>query len=298
MEIIEAWIKDLQNILRGETVTARDVRVGVFYTGVQLLTGHVGVAFTPRGLTDTVCCPKSASAAPPAGRMAGRDAWSLAQFARSPVALRRAVGVAALNALSAIALDRREVPGARVLSGVDALEAAAVKPTDAVAMVGAFVPFIKALKGKVASLTVIDKHAEALKADEKRLWCPPEVAAKILSRADVVIITGSTLVEGGTDNVLAAARGARRIVMAGPTASPWPPTFFARGVDVLGGIRVLDGAKLMEIVGQGGSGYFFGREAEKICVMRAAASKSVRGHKRAMGRRLKSGQLRGQHPRM
>lgn len=298
MEIIEAWIKDLQKILRGETVTVRDVRVGVFYTGMQLITGHVGVAFTPRGLTDTVCCPKSASAAPPAGRMAGQEAWSLAKYARSPVALRRAVGVATLNALSALALDRHEVPGARVLPGVDALEAAAVKPTDAVAMVGAFVPFIKTLKGHVASLRVIDKHAEALKADEKALWCAPERAAEVLSQADVVIMTGSTLVEGGTDSVLAAARGARRIVMAGPTASPWPPTFFARGVDVLGGIRVLNGPKLLEIAGQGGSGYFFGREAEKICVVRAAVSERGRGRKRAIARRPKSGQLRGKHPGM
>ncbi|NIM20435.1 MAG: hypothetical protein GTO51_09420, partial [Candidatus Latescibacteria bacterium] len=79
--------------------------------------------------------------------------------------------------------------------------------------------------------------------------------------------------------------------------SPWPPTFFARGVDVLGGIRVLDGPKLMEIVGQGGSGYFFGREAEKICVVRDAVGKSVPRSKRATGRLSKSRQLRGQNPR-
>jgi uncharacterized protein (DUF4213/DUF364 family) len=56
--------------------------------------------------------------------------------------------------------------------------------------------------------------------------------------------------------------------MAGPTASPWPPTFFARGVDVLAGIRVTDGPKLLEVVSQGGSGYFFGHCAEKISIVR------------------------------
>jgi hypothetical protein len=49
-----------------------------------------------------------------------------------------------------------------------------------------------------------------------------------------------------------------------------PPTFFARGVDVLGGIRVTDGPELLEIVSQGGSGYFFGQGAEKVCFVRGA----------------------------
>jgi hypothetical protein len=60
--------------------------------------------------------------------------------------------------------------------------------------------------------------------------------------------------------------------MAGPTASPWPPTFFARGVDVLGGIRITDGARLLETVSQGGSGYFFGQCAEEISVVRVGSA--------------------------
>jgi hypothetical protein len=55
------------------------------YTAVQLSTGQVGVAFTPRGLVDAVCCPRSAASAPPAVRMAGCDAWELAEYATSPV---------------------------------------------------------------------------------------------------------------------------------------------------------------------------------------------------------------------
>lgn len=267
--IVEAWISDLQEVLDNEVLIVDDVRIGVFYTAAQLSDGHVGVAFTPRGLTDSVCCPQSAAEAPPAGRLAGQSAWSLAEYALSKAALRRAVGVATLNAVSALALARHEISNARFLPGVDALDAAEVQPEDRVALVGAFIPFIKALRGHVSGLSIIDKHPEALKPDEKQLWCRPEEALEVLAKASVVIMTGSTLVEGDTDELLEAARGARRVVMAGPTASPWPPTFFARGVDVLGGIRVTDGPKLLEIVTQGGSGYFFGQGAEKICFVRA-----------------------------
>lgn len=270
MNTAQAWIADLQNVLGGEWLTVDDVRIGVFYTAAQLSSGHVGVAFTPRGLSDTVCCPKSAAAAPPAGRMAGQEAWTLAEYIRSRVPLRRAAGVAVLNALSALAMAHHGVPGGQLLSGVDALEAADVRSEDRVAMVGAFIPFIKALKGQVAGMWVVDKHREALKPDELPYWKPPEQATEVLPQASVVIITGSALVEGGIDDLLQAAAGARKVVLAGPTAPPWPAPFFEAGVDVLGGIRVLDGDKMMQIVGQGGSGYFFGAAAEKISVVRQA----------------------------
>lgn len=265
---IEAWLTELNEVLENAPLTVEKVSIGVFYTAAQLSSGHTGVAFTPRDLSDTVCCPRSAAAAPPSGRLAGQDAWTLANYALSAVPLRRAVGVAVLNALSALAMERYGVPGGRLLRGMDALEAAQVSAEDEVAMVGGFIPFIKALKGQVANLWVVDKHPEALKPDELPFWRPPEQAVETLSKASVVIITGSSLVEGGIESLLEAASAAHRIILAGPTASPWPPTFFARGVHVLGGIRVLDGPRMLQIVSEGGSGYFFQREAEKVCLIR------------------------------
>jgi uncharacterized protein (DUF4213/DUF364 family) len=177
--------------------------------------------------------------------------------------------VAVLNALSARAIDALGVPGGRMIVGLDALEAAGVSDDDRVTMVGAFPPFIKALKGRVASLAIVDKHRDALKTDELPMWRAPGDAVESVADASVVLITGSALVEGGLDPLLAAAREARRVVLAGPTASPWPPTFFARGVHVLGGIRVRDGAAMLQLVGEGGSGYLFERAAEKVAIVRA-----------------------------
>lgn len=275
MSLVEAWLTDLWCILEGKSITVTDVRIGVFYTAAQLSTGHVGVAFTPRDLSDTVCCPKSAAAAPPAGQMAGQDAWTLAKYALSPVPLRRAVGVAVLNALSAQAMAQHGVPGGQAVSSLDALAAAKVQLEDKVAMVGGFVPFIKALKGNVAQLWVIDKHPQALKPDEVIFWRSPEQAIETITQASVVIITGSALVEGGLDDLLQAAGSARMVILAGPTASPWPPPFFERGVHVLGGIRVLDQHKILQVVSEGGSGYFFETEAEKICLMREPRAEFV-----------------------
>jgi len=39
-------------------------------------------------------------------------------------------------------------------------------------------------------------------------------------------------------------------------------------VSILGGIRVLDGDRMLQVISEGGSGYFFQGVAEKVCVIR------------------------------
>ena len=144
MNLVEAWIADLRRILKAEPLTVSDARIGAFYTAVELSSGDVGVAFTTRELGEAVCCPKTAASAPPAGRLAGQDAWVLAEYGLSPVPLRRSVGIATLNALSTLAVERCGTVGGRMVRGLDALDAAEVGVQDRVAMVGAFVPFSRA----------------------------------------------------------------------------------------------------------------------------------------------------------
>ena len=275
MELVAEWLSDLRRNYADEPLVS-NARVGVFYTAVEISSGDVGVAFTPRDLSDTVCCPKTAAGAPPAGRLIGAEAWETAGYALSPSALRRAVGIATLNALSAAAINCHGLPRGALREKLDALDAAGIAPADEVVMVGAFVPFIKKLKGRVAGLRVIDKHRDALKPDKDALWVPPERAAEALKDASVVIFSGSTLVEGGIEELLSWSDGARVRVMAGPTTPLWPRPFFKHGISILGGIRVLNGRDLLTIVGQGGSGYFFEKAAEKACVIESAVDSPAR----------------------
>ena len=275
MELAAEWLSDLRRNFTDEPLVS-DARVGVFYTAVEISTGEVGVAFTPRDLTDTVCCPKTAAGAPPAGRLIGVRAWETAEYALSPSALRRALGIATLNALSAAAINRFGLPEGIMREKLDALDAAGIADDDEVVMVGAFIPFIKKLKGRVASIKVIDKHRDALKPEEQALWAPPESAAEVLKDASVVIFSGSTLVEGGIEELLSWSEAARVRVMAGPTTPLWPRPFFKHGIAILGGICVLNGRDLLTIVGQGGSGYFFETAARKACVIDPAIDFSAR----------------------
>jgi uncharacterized protein (DUF4213/DUF364 family) len=165
-------------------------------------------------------------------------------------------------------MAERDVPGSHILSNTDALDVVHIGAGDRVVMVGAFIPFIRKLGEQGVTLMVIDKHRDALKGKELLFWTPPDSASEVLPKADVAIITGSALVEGGLDQLLNLCIDAREVVLAGPTASLWPAPFFDRGVTVMGGIRVQDGTEFMRLVAEGGSGYFFSGPAEKIAIVK------------------------------
>lgn len=267
--LIEELIEALEARLGRRDLKADKAVIGVFYTAVKLETGHTGVAFTPvREIPEAVCCPRSAGRMPAAGRLAGQSAWELLGYALTDSPLKVSLGIATLNALSALALEEHDLDGYRVLKGADALDVAHIGPDDEVALVGAFVPFIKKLKGQVARLWVLEKNPQALKADEMAFYRPAEEAPEVLSEADVVVISGSAIVHRSLDLLLSLCTAAREVIVAGPTASMYPDPLFARGATVLGGISINDGDEMVRLVGEGGSGYFFEGCAEKVALMR------------------------------
>ncbi len=262
MSLAEELIQVIENKLDKRPVRAEKVAIGVFYTAVELDTGQAGVAFTPvREIPEAVCCPRSASRMPAAGRLAGQSAWELLDYTLDDSPLKVALGIATLNALSALLAEEQGLPGYRLLKGADALDVVNISADDEVALVGAFVPFIKKLKGRVRRLWVVEKNPEALKADEMALYRPAEEAEEVLSEADVVVISGSAIVHRSMDALLDFSSSAREVIVAGPTASMYPDPLFARGVTVLGGIAIRDGGRH----GEAGSGRWVGLLLRKLC---------------------------------
>jgi uncharacterized protein (DUF4213/DUF364 family) len=217
-----------------------------------------------------VCCPSSVEAWPFPGKLAGRRAVDLLdELAETGV--RRAVGLATLNAL-AESLWRVSPPeGVEIESGRDAFDAAAIAPGERVVVVGAFPPFLRALKRMGQDHLVLETDPAKLKADELPRFRPPEQALETVAEADVLLITGTTLLNDTLEPLLAAARPGARTVMVGPSAGLWPFPYFRRRVALLGGIRVTAPEAFLAVLAEGGSGYhFLGRSAEKV-VLRPAS---------------------------
>jgi uncharacterized protein len=246
------------------------VVVGLFFTGVKLTNGSAGSCATPiKTIPEAVCCPSSAMAMPFPGKLAGRRAGDLAREALSGHGIRRAVGIAALNALADCCWQRRPHPDIELRPGVDAFDATEIRAGDKVVVVGAFVPFLKELKRRGQPFLVLEQDPATLKADELPFFRPAEQAAAILPEADVALITGATLVNNTLEDLLALVRPETRVTIVGPTVGMLPDAFLARGADVLGCVKITDADAFLDLLAEGGSAYhFFGRSAQKLVLAR------------------------------
>jgi uncharacterized protein len=267
-ETLEAMPEILGSELDGLTVE-RAV-VGLFFTGVKLGNGIAGACATPiKTIPEAVCCPSSAMAMPFPGKLKGRPAFDLAREALSENGIRRAVGIAAMNALADTCWRRRPHPEVELRSGIDAFDATQMHPGDNVVVVGAFVPFLRELKRRRQPFLVLEQDPATLKPEELPFFRPAEQAGSVVPEADVLLITGTTLLNDTLEDLLAWAKPAARVTMVGPTVSLLPDAFLRRGADILGTVRITDPDAFLDTLAEGGSGYhFLGRSAQKVVLVR------------------------------
>jgi uncharacterized protein (DUF4213/DUF364 family) len=265
-----AFIKDSDVVNRLKIVPG-DIRIGVFYTGVVLNTGHAGMSYTPiQEIPEAVCCPRSHAKMPVSGKLLNMQITELMDYALDDNALKAAVGIATINALSAILLEDESCQYKPSAYG-NALDLVKITGEDTVAMVGAFPPFIKRIQEITKKLFVIEKNPRvAGKGDMIEIESEARLR-EIIPQANIIVITGVTLVNHTLGPILELAKKASEIIVVGPTASVYPEPLFARGVTVMGGVRIVDAAKMIHLISEAGSGYdFFENCAEKIVIRNAA----------------------------
>jgi uncharacterized protein (DUF4213/DUF364 family) len=253
--------------------------IGLFFTGVKLTTGHAGACATPiKTIPEAVCCPSSAMAMPFPGKLKGKPARDAIKEVFSDHGIRRGLGIAALNALAALCWERRLHPLVELRRGIDAFDANAFQPGDRTVVVGAFVPFLKELKRRKQPFIVLEKDPDTLKAEEMPFYRPAEMAREVVPEADVLLVTGTTLLNDTLEELLSWARPEARVTVVGPTVGLLPDAFLKRGADILGGVRITQPDEFLDLLAEGGSGYhFFGRVAEKVVLARRseAAAKAA-----------------------
>lgn len=279
-ELIEI-IKD-SGVINQFDIKPEEIRIGVFYTGVVLSSGHAGMSYTPvQEIPEAVCCPRSHAKMPAAGELLNFQITDLMDYALDDNALKAAVGMATLNALSAILLAEdacRYKPSAYG----NALDLVEIASEDTVAMVGAFPPFIKRIREITKNLFVIDKNPKVVgKGDTIKIESADRLE-EIIPQANIIVITGVTLVNHTLGPILNLAGKAKEIVVVGPTASVYPEPLFRRGVTVMGGVRITDASRMIHLIGEAGSGYdFFENCAEKVIMRNEAIS--LMGHRFSPG---------------
>lgn len=249
-----------------ETLTIERAVLGVFFTGVKLSNGAGGLCATPiKSVPEAVCCPSSAHAMPTPGKITGRPVQQILGDLYRQQDLRRTLAIATLNALAETLWRRDGHPAGVEIMGEDGFEALALQPEHRVALVGAFPPYMKELRRRKQPFNILELDPAVLKPDELPFYVPADRAAEIVPKADVLITTGTTLINGSLDGLLGMLKPGAQAAVIGPTATLFMPPYAQQGVTVVGGTRVHDPDTLLTLLAEGGSGYhFFEKTVERV----------------------------------
>ncbi|MFH1349615.1 MAG: DUF364 domain-containing protein [Pseudomonadota bacterium] len=241
-----------------EDLTIDRLVVGLFFTGVKLSNAAGGVCYTPiKAIPEAVCCPSSAGRLFHPEKVQGMKISDALSATSSPEPLKVAVAIATLNALSATYWSWGMKKHYIIKRNMNALDAVQMPLDRTVAVIGAIVPVLRALKERGGTWWVLEQDPRTLKADEKDHFVPWHQSEKIIQKADVLIITGVTLINRTLEGILAQAKPGTEIAVMGPTASMLPDPLFDRGVRVVGGVWVQKADELLDVLSAGGSGYHF-----------------------------------------
>lgn len=259
-------------VLEYDTITIERVMIGLFFTGVKLSKGAGGVSYTPiKDVPRAVCCPSSVGRIFDPFKINGMKVADVLTALSSKEPIKASVAVATLNALSAVCWEHGLTEGYHLQVEIDAVDVVRMQDDSSVAVIGAFVPILRKLKGRRGKWWIIEQDPLTLKSDEMDHFIPADRAEETIAAADVLIITGVTLINHTLEEILKAARQDAEIAVIGPTASMLPDALFALGVRVVGGVLVKKPDELLDVLAAGGSGYhFFDDLAPRIVIEKEA----------------------------
>lgn len=215
MKILSALIESLT----GKDMAVKNVICGAFWTAVT--TRRTGLATTYREQD----CQHSDEPwmVHDAGRLTEKTAGELVDYALSYNTVCASIGMATINSL--IEIDEKSC------TELGAFEILAEKGKDMnVAVVGHF-PFIPKLRSIARNVWVIERKVQPGDFPERE-------AKRILAKADVVSLTGTSFINHTIEELLGFCRDSY-VVLTGPT-SPLSKVLFDFGVSAICGTQVLN----------------------------------------------------------
>lgn len=209
--------------------TVKDIRQGVFYTGV--LTRNCGLAAS---LLRDALRQKSPLVKEP-GFLLDKSPRELAQMSYSQSLLEAAIGMAAINSLLEIDED-----ACIELNAADLIfEKSKGKK---IAIVGHF-SFIPKIRAVAEQLWVIEKNPR--EGD-----FPEADAENLIPRADIIGITGTAFTNHTLEYLLELCNSRAYVILLGGTA-PLSRVLFNYGVDAVSGTKIIDSKLALRCISEG-----------------------------------------------
>jgi len=218
---MESVLKAAQPYLQDRKV--RDAVVGISLSAVELDDGHIGVSYVLREDLKAGC-----SIFPYGQDIIGKEAAVIAQWALSGRdSLQKGIGVAVLCAASTLQKLKDCATPERPF-GIN------LKDTDTVGVIGYIAPVVDLLSPRVMKVHVFDRGISQCGGLNSSVE-PLEKQPQLLPTCDIVVLSGTTMINGSIDDLLKMCTQAREIVMIGASTPMFPAAFSETKVTILAG---------------------------------------------------------------
>jgi uncharacterized protein len=245
----------------------RMVAISLGYTFVELSNGTMGVCSTPRSYNG------SCAHFPKAGTLAKEHILELTELMLSQHPLEKCVGIAAVNAVSQVIMDQE--PDHYRLSETDFLSLLPFgEQRLRVGMVGNIGPFVPFLLTYASSLTIVDNNPALFPGFQDNGYIISRNVEDLVD-VDVLIVTGSSAVVDGFDQVIESAKSARFIGVVGPSAGWLPDPAFRRGVHAVAATKIIDISGARRAILEGGGTPHFIHCGSKYTLSNQGRSKKI-----------------------
>lgn len=220
--LIEKVFQAAEPLLRDRVVT--DAVLGLSLTAVELDGSDIGLSYILRDRLPAGC-----SAFGFAQHIIGQPALEVARLAlEGRDDAQRGVGMAVITAATR-ALDLPDEPDTPTPFDLH------VRPADRVGMIGYIPPVAEQLSRMQARVTIFDKGLTVSGGEGTAQVMDMSQQAEVLPECDLMIITGTTLINGSIDHLLELCQNAREIVLVGSSTPMLTEAFKGTGVTALAG---------------------------------------------------------------
>ncbi len=217
-KVLESAIPYLENR------TIRDGVLGLSLIGIELDNEDIGLSYM---LRDRL--PPGCSSFGFAQEIIGANALEVAKLAvEGKDDAQRGVGVAVLTAGS----NQLDIPDEDLSHPHFGLN---IDSKDTIGMIGFIPPVAKRFSEVAREVIVFDKGISHSGGRDLSMIHPMDQQKELLPKCDVVIISGTTMINGTIDQLLDWCDNAREIVMVGSSTPMYPEAFRGTKVTILAG---------------------------------------------------------------
>ena len=227
------------------------VILGLGYTGVQLISyaydPFLGLASTLPNIIRSTNCTKIDFA----GSLTDKSFKELMSWSYQLPSLEKIIGIATLNAASqhilAVQNPYKKVEG-------NLLDFLKIRKNTKITFIGFMKPMIRNILNKTKFVNIIDDNPVIRKTYHGiPILSDIDDLKKSDLSIDILFCTGTSLINNTFERILSEfKKQAKKIVLIGPSISFLPDILFDKGVDIVGGMNIIDSESTIKVLQEGG----------------------------------------------